>query len=94
MLYRKKEKDNVDWLYHSNKALLITDAMQIGKTYLIEETLKKEKANYIVLNFIERPEIISRLKAVENTGINNFLAQLFLLATQQLIKRKTVIFFD
>ena len=35
MLWRKRQKDIIDWIYNEKKALLVTGARQIGKTYLI-----------------------------------------------------------
>ena len=33
MLWRKRQKDIIDWIYNEKKALLVTGARQIGKTY-------------------------------------------------------------
>ena len=35
MLWRKRQKDIIDWIYNEKKALLVTGARQIGKTYSI-----------------------------------------------------------
>ena len=33
MLWRKRQKDIINWIYNEKKALLVTGASQIGKTY-------------------------------------------------------------
>ena len=38
MLWRKRQKDIIDWIYNEEKALLVTGARQIGKTYLIRQS--------------------------------------------------------
>jgi len=52
MLYRKVQKDIEKWLNDEQDALLITGACQVGKSFLIRETLKKNKINYVEFNFI------------------------------------------
>ena len=56
-MYRKDSIAIGEWIKNSNKALLVTGARQIGKTYLIRECLKESKYDYVELNFIERPEL-------------------------------------
>ena len=53
MLYRKVQKDIEKWLNDGHDALLITGARQVGKSFLIRETLKKNKINYVEFNFIQ-----------------------------------------
>ncbi len=43
MLYRKVQKDIEKWLNDGHDALLITGARQVGKSFLIRETLKRTK---------------------------------------------------
>ena len=53
MLYRKVQKDIEKWLNDGHDALLITGARQVGKSFLIRETLKNNKINYVEFNFIQ-----------------------------------------
>ena len=39
MLWRKRQKDIIDWIYNEKKALLVTGARQIGKTYLMNDDI-------------------------------------------------------
>ena len=58
MLWRKQQNAIIEWINNGKDALLVTGARQIGKTYLIEETLKETKSDFVVFNLIEQPEII------------------------------------
>ena len=58
MLYRKVQKDIEKWLNDGHDALLITGARQVGKSFLIRETLKKNKINYVEFNFIQNPKVL------------------------------------
>ena len=94
MLWRKRKKDIIDWIYNEKKALLITGARQIGKTYLIENTLKEEKCDFVEFNLIKQPEIIKVLESIENNDCKAFLERLTIATSHDLIKGKTIIFFD
>ena len=94
MLWRKRQKDIVDWIYNEKKALLITGARQIGKTYLIKETLKEEKCDFVEFNLINQPEIIKVLESITNNGCKTFIERLTIATTHELKKGKTIIFFD
>ena len=58
MLWRKCQKEIIDWIKNDQKALLLTGARQIGKTYIIRNTLKEENCDYVEFNLIEQPELI------------------------------------
>lgn len=94
MLYRKRHKDIVSWIRSGDKALLVTGARQIGKTFLIEETLKEENADFVSFNLIEQPEVVELFRAVEKSGIEKFLSRLSLLTEHKLVKGSTILFFD
>lgn len=53
MLWRKRQKDIIDWIYNETKALLVTGTRQIGKTYLIKKTLKQENCDFVEFNLIK-----------------------------------------
>lgn len=55
------------FLRETNKALLVTGARQIGKTYSVREAAKRNFENFIEINFITSPEatgIFDRAKDV------------------------------
>lgn len=93
MLKRKVEQEIIQWLRCSKNALLVTGARQVGKTYLIRECLKKEKVDYIEINFIENPEYLELFKYASFKDRENFLLRLSLIAKKPLSKG-TIIFFD
>ncbi len=67
MLYRKVQKDIEKWLNDGHDALLITGARQVGKSFLIRETLKKNKINYVEFNFIQNPNLLE----ISNSALKN-----------------------
>ncbi|MDO5574581.1 MAG: AAA family ATPase [bacterium] len=92
MLNRKIEKTIIDWMNHSDKALLIDGARQVGKTYVIRKVLESRNCNYIEFNLIETPQIISVLS--ESKTIDDLMANLSLFTDQSFIKGETYLFFD
>lgn len=94
MLWRKRQKDIIEWINNGERSLLITGARQIGKTYLIEETLKQQKCDFVRFNLIEEPEIIEVLKVANSSSIKAFLERLTIASSHDFIKGKTIIFFD
>lgn len=93
MLKRKAFTRILDW-YNSNtkKALLVTGARQVGKTYLIREFLKKNAKSYIEFNLFENDlikEAFDKSKTAEE-----LLLKISSLAKETLIKNETIIFID
>lgn len=80
-----------DWLNNSRKALLVTGARQVGKTYIIRKFLKNSGVNFFEINFIEKAEILNSLKKCESA--EEFEKRLSLYAPQNLSKN-SIIFFD
>ena len=94
MLWRKRQKDIVDWIYNEKKALLVTGARQIGKTFLIRSTLEQENCDFVEFNLIKQPEIVKILESICNDDCKTFLERLSIATSHDLIKKKTIIFFD
>lgn len=93
MLKRKIYKQIVDF-YNNNpeKALMITGARQVGKSYIIEEYAKKNFKSYIRIDFIKNPDYVEILK---NAGsAENILLRLSSVFGDKLIPNNTMIFFD
>ena len=93
MLYRKVQKDIEKWLNDGHDALLITGARQVGKSFLIRETLKKNKINYIEFNFIQNPNLLEIFNSAIKNDSDRFLMELEVASNKNLTK-DTVIFFD
>ena len=76
MLFRKKQKDIIEWLNKNENALLITGARQVGKTYLIRETLKSENVEFIEINLVENPKYVSMFESALKIDIKTFIEEL------------------
>ena len=79
------------WIQDGNNALLVTGTRQVGKTYVIRNSLKKNNINYMEFNFIEQPELVELFK--NSTDTKDFLMRLSLVADKPLSKGM-IIFFD
>ena len=92
MLIRKKEKEISEWIKNGKKALLVSGARQVGKTFLIRECLRKEQIEFVEFNLIEQPEIVGLLASAET--VDDLILRLSLFTDKKLVKGKSIIFFD
>lgn len=92
MLERKIEKSIIQWINESKKALLIDGARQVGKTFIIRNSLKNENCHFIEFNILNTPEIIPLLK--DSNTVDEMITNLSLFTDQPFIKGETFIFFD
>lgn len=91
MILRKIDKHIRDFYRNTNKALLVTGARQIGKTYSIRQFGKTFK-RFIEINFVEMPEAVEIFKNAKSG--NDILLRLSTLTSKPLVKGQTLIFFD
>ncbi len=92
MINRKIEKRIRDFLQKDKKALLITGARQVGKTYIIREIGKADFDSFIEFNFLENE---TARTLIENAkGSVDILLRISALTNKPLIPGKTLIFFD
>lgn len=75
-----------------NKALLITGARQVGKTYIIREYGKQNFKSFIEINLIENPT--ARELFTNASDSNDLLLRLSAIADAPLIPGETLIFLD
>ena len=92
MLKRKIEKLIIQWIRESKKALLVDGARQVGKTFIIRNSLKNENCHFIEFNILNTPEIIPLLK--DSNTVDEMITNLSLFTDQPFIKGETFIFFD
>lgn len=92
MLHRKIEKPIIDWIRNGKKALLIDGARQVGKTYIIRNTLESEQCDYIEFNLLKTPELAALLEKSET--VDDMVTNLSLFSKKPFIKGKTFLFFD
>ena len=66
---RKIKNDILNFLNQDakKKALLVTGARQIGKTYIIRECIKETTASFVEINFIENKEAKKLFSDFKNT---------------------------
>ena len=93
-MIRRKIEARIRDFYKNDprKALLITGARQVGKTYVIRKFGKAAFESFIEINFLENREARSLFENV--SGSADILLRISALAGQPLIPGKTLIFFD
>lgn len=92
MIARKVEGQIKEWLKESHKALLVSGARQVGKTYTIRQCLKEIKCNYLEINLIDQPQLT---KIVENSlSVDDFVINVSAITNYEFIPGKTVVFID
>ena len=91
-MFRKESITIKEWIESSDKALLVTGARQIGKTWLIRDEIDKSGFKRFEINFIDQPDMIDFL----NTEISaeDFLVKLKMIMPEEYKPHKTVVFFD
>lgn len=92
MLRRKVTKQLFKWKNESHKALLITGARQIGKSYAIREFGKSQYSCYFEANLLLDKAARSAIADAENAI--DFINRVALLSERPLIERDTLIFID
>ncbi len=93
MLYRKNDDKIKAFLTdNNNMALLVTGARQTGKTFSIRKVGKECFRNFVEINFINQPEMLKIFSGFKSA--NDILLKLSALFGENLVKGKTLIFFD
>lgn len=93
MELKRKISENIkEWYRSDKKALLVKGARQVGKTYVIRNTLKELGAKYFEVNLIDSPEAVDILMAAKN--VDELIMGLSTIKDMPLVKGETVIFID
>lgn len=92
MIARKAEELIHDFFLHSKRALLVTGARQVGKTFSIRKVGKECFENVVEINFLEQPDAIELFGGQK--GAKDLLLRLSAFTKKRLIPGKTLIFFD
>ena len=92
MINRKIEERIRNFFQKDRKALLITGARQVGKTYIIREVGKAGFESFIEINFLEDETARTLIENAKNSA--DILLRISALTDQPLIPGKTLIFFD
>ncbi len=92
-MIQRKMKDRICQFYREDKkALLITGARQVGKTYIIREFGRMAFESFIEINFLENRTAQSLFENAASS--EDILLRISAIAEQPLIPGKTLIFFD
>lgn len=91
-MFRKDSITIREWLETSNKALLVTGARQIGKTWLIRDEIDKSGLKRFEINFINQPDMVDYLNA--EMSAEDFLIKLKMIMPEEYKPHKTVVFLD
>ena len=93
MISRKIDKEFEDFYASDrNKALLVTGARQVGKTYSIREFARTHFDNFIEINFLENKSAEGLFANASDAG--DILLRISALADAPMVPGKTLIFFD
>ncbi len=91
-MFRKDSITVKEWLDNSNKALLVTGARQIGKTWLIRDEIVKSGLKLFEVNFINQPDMVDYLNA--EISAEDFLVKLKMIMPEECKPHETVVFLD
>ncbi len=91
-MFRKDAITIKEWIENSNKALLVTGARQIGKTWLIRDEIEKSGLKRFEINFIDQPSMVDYLNA--EMSAEDFLTKLKMIMPEEYKPHETVVFFD
>lgn len=91
-MYRKDSSFIRAWLESSEKALLVTGARQVGKTWLIKDEIEKSGYSKFEINFIDRKDMVEYLNA--DISAEEFLLRLRMIMPENCREGETVVFFD
>jgi len=92
MIARKAEKYIKKWIHESNKALLVSGARQVGKTFTVRKCLVDEKVNFLEINLLERPEIVPLIEKSRN--VDDFIINVSAITNYSFVPRETIVFID
>ena len=92
MIKRKVEEQIRSFLLNDRRALLVTGARQVGKTFIIRKIGEECFDNVVEINFIEQPEANELFNG--HKGAKDLLMRLSALTRKPLVPGKTLIFFD
>ena len=92
MLNRKIDNKIDTHFSNSKKALFLTGARQVGKTYSIRKYAKLHGLNLIEFNFLLQPETMDIINGAGD--VKELLLRISAYSRVPLVRSKTLIFFD
>ena len=92
MIKRKYDNQIRDFMLHDKRALLVTGARQVGKTFTIRKIGRECFDNVVEINFVEHPEAVELFNGRQGAG--ELLLRLSAFTRKKLVPGKTLVFFD
>ncbi len=92
MINRKKHNVIREFLLQDKRALLVTGARQVGKTFSIRRVGKECFEHFVEINFVDKPEALALFG--EAKSAEDLLMRLSAFTKRRLIPGKTLVFFD
>lgn len=92
-LRRKAVAELAAWhAQRDSRALLVTGARQVGKTYLVEEFAREHYRHVVKFDLVEQPDVLSAFNAANN--VDELFMAISVFAGASLVPGETVIFID
>ena len=92
MISRKVESRIKEWIKDSNKALLVSGARQVGKTFSIRRCLQELGCDYLEINLIDQPELVPVIEA--SMSVEDLVINLSTATNYSFKKGETILFLD
>ncbi|MCR4609179.1 MAG: AAA family ATPase [Eubacterium sp.] len=92
MLKRKVDSRLDKWIDTSTKALIVSGARQVGKTYSIREALKRNKCDYVEINLVEQPDLIPILNVT--TSVDDLVTNISAATNYRFTPGRSIVFID
>lgn len=93
MIDREAKSTIQNWLKESKKALLVTGARQVGKTFLIRQCIKESGIDSIEINLLQNPNITAMIQR-SSTKNSDLLLNQILLSVNKPLDETGIIFID
>jgi predicted AAA+ superfamily ATPase len=92
MLRRAVDVKLNKWVETSKKALIVSGARQVGKTFSIRECLRNHQCNYIEINLIDKPEMVAVLEKAMT--VDDLIIGITSLMDYKFVEGETIVFID
>ncbi len=92
MINRKSDNLLRDFFINDHRAILVTGARQVGKTFSIRKIAKECFEHVVEINFLEQPQAVSLFSHPQSA--EEILMRISIFTRKQLVPGKTLVFFD
>ena len=92
MIARKAEKRINSWIENPKRAMLVTGARQVGKTFLIRNCLINSGSDFVEINLLQNEQYIKAL--IQSNTIDDLKLNFSALLNRSFTDGKTILFID